>query len=71
MRPVAEGFRYRLGNSPHIAAAVLKEGHIQIVFYVTGQPRFLDKDIYILSFRDLKRSRVLDLKAIAEFTFHD
>jgi hypothetical protein len=70
-RPVAEGFRYRLGNRPQIAATVFEKGHIQVVFYLTGYPRFLDKDIYVLSFRDLERSRIVDLKAITVFAFHN
>ena len=70
-RPLAERFRYRLGNRSQITATILVEGHIQIALYAVRQPRLLDEDIYILTFRDLKRSRIVDSKAIFVFTSHD
>jgi len=68
--PVTEFLRYRFGNRPHFTTTVSVKGTVQVSLDIAGDECLLDEDVNLLAFRDLERSRIVDLDAIAIFTFH-
>lgn len=67
---VAVLLRYLIGNRSHLITTVSVQGPVQVAFDVVGNQCFLDENVYILTFRDLQWSCIVDLGPFTVYAFH-